>query len=105
MRTSRSTPRQLGHRHTTVVRQEYGFGGNEGIVVNGSMTASGTTFKLAGGGDNAQIVVNGPLRAPHRHQQLVFLEGPRLERRLETDDLQYVAFATELATMKHGSVS
>ena len=29
-------------------------------MVNGTMTATGTTFKLAGGGDNAQIVVNGP---------------------------------------------
>ena len=42
----------------SVVQQEFGDGFTEGIVVNGVMTAAGTSFTLSGGGDNARIQVN-----------------------------------------------
>ena len=42
----------------SVVQQEYDSGGTQGIVVNGTMTATGTSFSIAGHGDNALIQVN-----------------------------------------------
>ena len=83
-------------RLAKVVQQEFGSGGTEGIVVNGSMTATGASFSVAGGGDNAQIVVNGPsghliaTDSEFSWNNLILNVG-------STDTLQFVAFATELA--------